>query len=81
MFETVIATTAVLTLMPKFLLYSYSSVADPFTVLFSHVVENWKSTNTRNLWLFGQNRNLLPTITNEQICYEQSYPYSKGALV
>ena len=24
--------------------------ADPFTVLFSHVVESWKSTNTRNLF-------------------------------
>ena len=36
-FENVIATTAVLTLMPKFMFHSYSSVADNFTVLFSHV--------------------------------------------
>ena len=33
-----------------FLLVS-SLGADPFTVLFSHVVESWKSTYTRNLWL------------------------------
>ena len=39
-FENVITTTAVLTLMPKFLCYSYSSVADSLTVLFSHVVES-----------------------------------------
>ena len=53
-FENVIATTAVLTLMPKisFLLLLVSSLgADPFTVLFSQLVESWNSTNTRNLWL------------------------------
>ena len=25
---------------------------EPFTLLFSHAVESWKSTNTRNLWSF-----------------------------
>ena len=25
--------------------------ANPFTVLFSQVVESWNKTNTRNLWL------------------------------
>ena len=30
----------------KFLFNCY-----PFTVLFSHVLESWNSTNTRNLWL------------------------------
>ena len=29
--------------------------ADPLTQLFSHVVESWNSTNTRNLWLGMQN--------------------------
>ena len=29
--------------------------ADPFTMLFSHVVESWESTNKRNLFLGRQN--------------------------
>ena len=29
--------------------------SDPFTALFSHVVESWKSKNIRNLWLGCQN--------------------------
>ena len=30
---------------------TYAKFSDPFTLLFSHVVESWKSKNTRNLWL------------------------------
>ena len=54
MFENVIATTAVLTLMLGGVIGAMDNVQSFigfFMASLSHVVESWKSTNTLNLWL------------------------------